>query len=111
LNSYPSAPQEHGWGNRLVIDPEIGEHLLILAHLSNSTKRKIGSLIAKWDQLWVIGKSAENGWWFEHFHVQTITRTRFQELLDTGKIPELDGYAVSMDDTTQNIYPNPFQTF
>jgi hypothetical protein len=31
--------------------------------------------------------------------------------LDTGKIPELDGYAVSMDDTTQNIYPNPFQTF
>jgi hypothetical protein len=46
-SDYPSAPQEHGWGNRLVIDPEIGEHLLILAHLSNSTKRKIGSLIAK----------------------------------------------------------------
>lgn len=43
--NYPKAPQNHGWGNRLIIRPEDKEYAIILAHLSDATKRKVGTLI------------------------------------------------------------------
>lgn len=108
--NYPKAPQNHGWGNRLIICPEDKEHAIILAHLSDATKRKVGTLIKKWEPLGTIWTSYENGGWFEHFHIQVILREKLMKLLEEGRLAELDGYAKNMDEETRRVYPNPFDS-
>ncbi len=109
-SDHPDAPQLHGWGNRLIIRPEDSEYALILAHLSDTTRRRVGTLIEKWEPLWTIGTSEENGWWFEHFHIQVILRERLMDLLEKGHLAQLDGYSRIMDAEMRKIYPNPFET-
>lgn len=61
--------------------------------------------------LGAIGNSTENGGWFEHFHIQAIAREKFAEIMQAGKLAELDGYAETMDEVTRKIYPNPLEVF
>ena len=44
---HPTAPQEHGWGNRLIIHPEGSDYALILAHLGDDSARVVGSYVEK----------------------------------------------------------------
>ncbi len=108
-SDHPTAPQMHGWWNRLIVDPLQGDYLIILAHLSENTRRRVGSIIEKWEILWTIGTETENGGWFEHFHIQAISRTKFDEILALWKLPELHGYAKTMDEATMSMYPNPMK--
>lgn len=108
---HPTAPQHHGWGNRLIITPDDSEYALILAHLSSDTRRVVGTIITRWETLWTIWTPKQNGWWFEHFHIQAISRRKLEDIMRAWKLSELDGYAVSMDEETQTIYPSAFTVF
>ena len=110
-NDHPNAPQEHGWGHRLIIHPWESRYALIMAHLSDDTRRKVGDLVKRWDQLWTIGNPIQNGGWFEHFHVQAIAMEHLEELIQNWELHKLDGYAPWMDEEVQKIYPNPLYTF
>jgi hypothetical protein len=107
----PSAPQHHGWGNRLIIKPRKWNHALILAHLSDKTRMAIWSIIYKGMPLWGIWTSGENGGWFEHFHAQSIDLSYLSELIKLGNLSQLDGYALTIDTSIGVRYPDPMKTF
>lgn len=107
----PEAPQYHGWGNRIIIEPDEWEYALILAHLSPDTRREVGSIVAKWERLGTIGTANENGGWFEHFHIQSVHLHHLMELIKTNTLGTLDGYTRADDTRIDRLYPDPFTTF
>ncbi len=110
-SDHPTAPQNHGWWNRLIVQPWDSEYALIMAHLSDDTRRRVGNLIQQWEQLGTIGDPTQNGGWFEHFHIQAIAMEYLNSLIKEWRIPELDGYAAWMSEEIRKTYPNPLEIF
>jgi hypothetical protein len=100
------------WGSRIIVESVNEEDpLLLLAHLSNEKRWHIGQVIQPEEVIATIGswENSENGNWYDHVHIQGVTRQRFEELLRTDPtLQNLNGYAHTDDLENVKIwYPNP----
>lgn len=86
-----------GWGGRLILQREINQPYLILAHLNPQFLLFPSNYIRKGQILGEVGTWPTNGNTFQHLHVQAVYD------LD---IKNFDGYG-SLEDLKNN--PNPFE--
>lgn len=85
------APEEGGWGTRVILKPADGNEFLIYAHLDKKVDCRVGDRLHVGDTFASVGKAPFNGGWFSHLHVQCVDETFFQESLTKG-LANLDGY-------------------
>jgi murein DD-endopeptidase MepM/ murein hydrolase activator NlpD len=84
-------PDEHGWGNRVIVQLEHAPIVLVYAHLSPAIKCKVGDQLSAGSIIGEVGTPEENGGWFPHLHVQAIELEYYKELM-RNDLRDLDGY-------------------
>ena len=102
--------QDGGWGGVVffALDQPIGDitHFLY-AHLKNEPPHKpVGSHVTPGDIVAVLGEPHENGGWYEHLHVQTLTRDAWERT--QGDITKFDGYAPVRYAKGHPEFPDPW---
>ncbi len=104
-------PDEYGWGNRVILKCNARRSgiqiWMIYAHLA-TPQCTVGDTIKKGSVFARVGAPDENGGWFPHLHVQTLTHDSWQMF---KKDPyALDGYCPGREwKQWQRLCPNPLQ--
>jgi murein DD-endopeptidase MepM/ murein hydrolase activator NlpD len=98
-----------GWGSVVMFELEkpLGDisHFLY-AHLSkDSIGLKEGDRLVPGDIAARVGRTDENGGWFEHLHVQAMTREAWDKF--GGDLKQFDGYSAKPSGSAHPYFPNP----
>lgn len=89
--------EDGGWGPRVILRHSSKPIYLIHAHLDRNIQCKVGDMLRKGQIFAKVGKAPDNGNWFPHLHLQTISKAHYDELEKEGSWAELDGYGLSED--------------
>lgn len=101
------APEEHGWGTRIIVRVWGSDTILIYAHLAPETNVRPDDILPPGTVIGIVGKPEHNGGWFTHLHVQATTLGHYGVLLEND-LRDLDGYG-AMDDALRlaQVFPDP----
>lgn len=88
-NDYPL---KHVWGLMVVGYIKKFDICVLYAHLSKENNWKMGDVIQKGEVIGIVGDKDDNGFWFPHLHVQTITKEYFDQVQTNNSWKEFDGY-------------------
>lgn len=83
----------NGWGGRVMVQTD-QERYVLYGHLEHKHLPAVGDVLRAGDEIGRIAAAPENGGWFPHLHLQYMTAVFVAPYLDSGKMAELDGYAV-----------------
>lgn len=102
--------QDGGWGGVAIyrFDQPVGDITHVLyAHLARgSIRHAIGTHIKAGETVGYVGKSTENGGWYEHVHVQALTQAAWDA---TGGEPDnFDGYVPAHFKDGHPLFPDPW---
>lgn len=100
-------PEPYGWGNRVIVDDESGDCVLIFAHLDRPETLRVGDSLNAGEIFAKVGHPLVNGGWFPHLHVQAVKREHYQLLLEND-LRDLDGYGRGGDiENLRRNFPDP----
>lgn len=91
LRIIPNAPEEGGWGTRVILKPDRTDEVIVYGHLSPELRCEEGDWLPTGEIFGKVGDASENGGWFPHLHVQCIDAAYYREELRAGTV-EFDGY-------------------
>lgn len=95
-----------GWGGRLIVGYDHCPVQILFAHLDPRYLPQKGTRFKKGQQFASVGHSMHNGGWFEHLHIQAMTRQACAHYVNNPKV--LDGYGAVMHKLVlSKLYPNP----
>ena len=106
-------PEDGGWGPRIIVKHLSRPVYFIFAHLDRGISCQNGDILKVGDVFAKVGKAPQNGNWFPHLHVQTISAEYYAELERTNTWSELDGYGIKNEialNATRFQDPLPFIT-
>lgn len=82
-------PDAHGWGNRVIVKLHDIDIWMIYAHLGAPICR-VGNRMEVGSPIGLVGSVRENGGWFPHVHVQSMTKAAWEMFLVNPA--SIDGY-------------------
>ncbi len=82
-------PDEHGWGNRVIVKLHGIDIWMIYAHL-RSPMWRVGMMLGAGCPIGHVGSPHVNGGWYPHLHVQAMTRQAWEMFL--ADPTTIDGY-------------------
>ena len=99
---FKDPDQKGGWGGMAVF--KTNNEYLIYGHLAHNSLPTIRNEYSPGDIVGIVGNIEENGGWYEHFHVQRVTK----KIADFHyqKFNEIDGYGPNNIEENEN-FPNP----
>jgi len=104
-NDYPL---KHGWGTMVIGYIEKFDVCILYGHISKNNIWKVGQKIKSGEIVGMVGDKNDNGFWFPHLHVQTISKDYFDEVNLKNAWKEFDGYGHKDDlDKLAKNYRDP----
>jgi murein DD-endopeptidase MepM/ murein hydrolase activator NlpD len=98
-------PDDHGWGNRVIVKLRDHDIWMIYAHLGAPIVR-VGRPLPAGSALGYVGRPHENGGWYPHLHVQAMTREAWEIFL--ADPASIDGYyPAALWEDTKRMFPFP----
>lgn len=101
--------QQGGWGSVVMcaLDrPEGAITHFLYAHLSRaSVTVNVGDAVHAGGVVGRIGKSTENGGWYEHLHIQAFTQAMWDK--GAGNLANFDGYGAPGEAAAHPDFPDP----
>lgn len=102
--------QRGGWGGVAIyrLDHPVGDITHVLyAHLARgSLRHSVGAHIRSGEVVAHLGRSDENGGWYEHLHVQALTQAAWDAT--GGELRNFDGYAPVRFQSGHPLFPDPW---
>ena len=102
--------QRGGWGGVAIyrLDHPVGDITHVLyAHLARgSLRHSVGAHIRAGEVVAHLGRSDENGDWYEHLHVQALTQAAWD--VTGGELCNFDGYAPVRFQGGHPLFPDPW---
>jgi murein DD-endopeptidase MepM/ murein hydrolase activator NlpD len=101
-------PLDGGWGTMIILKHDNEPVFMIHAHLDTEISVKEGDKIKKGTILGKVGKAPENGNWFPHLHLQTVSAELYEKVAKEGSWEAFDGYGLK-EEIAYNAkhYPDP----
>lgn len=101
-------PLVHGWGQMIIGYVKHLNVCILYGHLAANNSWKVGDVIKRGEVVGEVGQKNENGFWFPHLHVQTITKEYFDEVEARNGWEDFDGYTSPADlSKAATIYKDP----
>lgn len=98
-------PEPHGWGNRVIVKLRHIDIWIIYAHLGAPIVQ-VGRPLGPGSGLGYVGAPHENGGWFPHLHLQTMTREAWRMFQQDPRT--IDGYCSRLEwRKWKALCPNP----
>lgn len=102
--------QDGGWGGVAIVElDEPVENIthVLYAHLScGGVRRTVGDRIRAGEAFAQVGRSHENGGWYEHVHIQAMTAEAWRQT--QGDLDSFDGYAATSFADGHPLFPDPW---
>lgn len=105
LQLYFDCPEEYGWGTRLLLSIPKFNITIAYGHLAYKPPVRSGDIIKAGTTIGFVGAKDENGGWAPHLHLQAITGSVFDYVINPA---ELDGYGEKADKRAlKKKFPDP----
>lgn len=83
-------PEQHGWGNRVIVRLHNHPIWMIYAHLGDRLRCSIDQVLAPNGVIGEVGSPTQNGGWFPHLHLQAMTEEAWEMFKKDPR--SIDGY-------------------
>lgn len=103
-------PTDGGWGSRVIVKCKNHPYYFLFEHLDKKIMCKVGDIIKKDTTFAKVGYAPYNVNWFDHLHVQVITKRYFNFLEKNNAFDIFDGYCSKKDiKKSKENFPNPIK--
>lgn len=102
--------QDGGWGSVIIfeLDAPVGNiSHFIYAHLSPDILVKSGDRVSPGQGVAKLGDPQVNGGWYEHLHIQAMTKEAWDLVRDRNDMGAFDGYDSWPEGAEHRLSPNP----